>query len=278
MTNARHKLFNDFPLNGTVSLSVGEVPTPYHVYDGHGLLACGTADLGAVEKALQGQEVYPVRTKAGKAVMGIFVCDFQQASLGPHVELQISALVSRTKGETVSDHPFALPAAMVVRPEWGTVCLHIWNDTETVVAYNRDYLGLNPELAAGQIDRVAGRKIFSFSSPDGHVLLKGEVNEKSRPSLTALFSLSRLTGLGPLMRIARQPYVSAHVVNLKSDVFPENRRAPTYTAADVNVLQRFDPHRDEFTIADAALQRYGFTPHCYQHISPFRFVYLRPEA
>lgn len=278
MTNTQHKLFDDFPLNGTVSLSTGEAPTPYHVYDGHGLLVCGLADLGMVDKALEDQDVQAVRTESGKAVMGIFVCDFQQASLGPHVELQISALVSRTKGEIVSDHAFALPAAMVARPEWGTVCLHIWNDTETVVAYNRDYLGLNPQLVAGKIDRTGGRKVFSFSVPDGRTLLKGEVNEKSRSSLTALFGLSRLTGLGPLIRLARQPYVNAHVINLKGRVFPENRRAPTYTAADVNVLQQFDPRQDEFTIIDPDLQQYAFAPQCYQHISLFRFVYLKPEA
>lgn len=278
MTNDQHKLFNAFPLDGTVSLPSGEVPTPYHVYDGHGLLICGTADLGVIERRLKDENVFPIRTVSGKAVMGLFVCDFQEASLGPHVELQVSALVSRSKGETVADHAFALPAAMVSRPEWGTICLHIWNDTETVVSYNRDHLGLNPELAVGQIDQVAGRKSFTFAAPDGSPLVSGEVAEKKRPSIGALFALGRLTGLGPLMRISRQPHVGAHVINMKGTVFPENRRAPTYTAADLNVLQRYDPHRDELSVSADLLQSYGFRPHCFQHISPFRFVYLRPDA
>jgi hypothetical protein len=282
MTNAPHRLFEDFPLSGVVPLSTGHAPTPYHVYDGNGLLICGAADLAAVEHRLKGQDVYPVKTASGRAIMGIFACDFQKASLGPHTELQVSALVSRKTGEVVRDHAFALPAAMVTRPDWGTICMHIWNDTDTVVTYNRDYLGLNPQLGAGKIDRPRGQKSFRFLAPEdgansSEVILAGQVSEKSRPSFGALFALGRMTGFGSLLRITRQPYVTAFVINMKNSVFPENRRATTYAAPDVNVLQIFDPDHDELTITAAALRSYDFTPLCLQHISPFRFVYVKPE-
>lgn len=37
MRPAEHPLFRRYPLDGQARISVGAVPTPYHVYDGHGL-------------------------------------------------------------------------------------------------------------------------------------------------------------------------------------------------------------------------------------------------
>lgn len=279
MQNSRqHRLFHKFPLDGSVSLSTGDAPIPYHVYDGNGLLISATGDFAMVAQKISSEDVHLVRTASGKAVIGIFVCDFVDASLEPHTELQVSTLVSRTKGEVVSDHPFALAAAMVTRPDWGTMCLHIWNDTEVVVAYNREYLGLNPLQGSGTIRRTPGRKSFEFSSPKGAAILSGDVSEKTRPRLRDLLGLMGLTGTRPLMRYVRKPFAEAAVLNMKNDVFPENRRAPTFTAADTNVLQIFEPTKDQLSVHSTDLAPYDIVPRSLQHISPFRFVYLKPDV
>ena len=52
MSNRSHSLFAQHPLNGQHTLSVGQVPTPYHVYDGHGTLIGGLAELSPIRNLL----------------------------------------------------------------------------------------------------------------------------------------------------------------------------------------------------------------------------------
>ena len=93
-----HALFSRFPLSDAAVISMGTVPTPYHVYDGYGLFIGGTAELDAVSELLRGERVSPVRTGNGRALMGIWAFDFLDASLGPHHELQFSLVRRRSQG------------------------------------------------------------------------------------------------------------------------------------------------------------------------------------
>ena len=272
----QHKLFQDFPLNGNTDLSTGTAPTPYLVYDGHGLLITGIADADAVSNATNNESVYPVLTTGGYAAMGIFVCDFQDASHGPHLELQVCALVSETPGQKISDHPFSMVASMIAHPDWGTLCLHLWNDTANVVAYNSEYLGLNAALARGQITRGGGRKIFEFADDAGAVL-RGNVREQKRSSLGALVQFVRQAGLLQTIRANAGPYIESAVINLKGDVFADNRRARAFTAPDQTVLQYVDGAQDELKIDSPDLEAYAFQPLCLEHFTPFRFAYLHPD-
>ena len=272
----KHRLFRDFPIDGSVRLSAGEVPTPYVVYDGHGLLVAGTADLAAVERHAGEQDVFPVATASGRALMGIIICDFPDASHGSHHELQVFVLVSQTKRQMVRDHAFGLPAWMARRKDWGTLCLHLWNDSHQVVAYNREYLGLNAQLCESRIGRSNRGKTFEFRDPSGKRILSGDVTEEDHQSLRSALELSRLMGLRALLSHAFRPYHEGAVINLKGAVFTDNRRAPTYTAPDTVVLQHFDPERDVFRIHDVALAKYRFNPQSLEHLIPFRFAYLRP--
>ena len=90
----KHPLFELFPLNSRTTISVGEVPTPYQIYEGHGVFIGGTANLSKIEGLLASENVYPIQDTDGRALMGIWVVDFTHASLGPHNELQFSILVS----------------------------------------------------------------------------------------------------------------------------------------------------------------------------------------
>ncbi len=112
MKTDTHPLFENYPLYGEQELSVGLVPIPYHTYDGHGLFIGGTADLASVKELLRNENVHPIQTTAGKAVMGIWVIDFTQASLGPHQELQFSILVSHQPALPIEDHPLTLLKAL----------------------------------------------------------------------------------------------------------------------------------------------------------------------
>ena len=55
-----HAIFKQFPLTGTVDLSTGTAKTPYHIYDGYGLMIGGTADLGQVTQLMVDEETRPV--------------------------------------------------------------------------------------------------------------------------------------------------------------------------------------------------------------------------
>ncbi len=47
MDARQHELFKRYPIDGAATISTGEVPTPYHIYDGYGAFIGGTADLAA---------------------------------------------------------------------------------------------------------------------------------------------------------------------------------------------------------------------------------------
>jgi len=79
-----HPLFRRFPLDGSASIATGPVCTPYHVYDGYSLFIGGTADLSSVRRLLAPESVVPLADEAGRALMGVWVCNFTRASLGPH--------------------------------------------------------------------------------------------------------------------------------------------------------------------------------------------------
>ena len=96
-------LFRAFPLGGSRSTSLGNQPVPYHVYDGEVVLMGGSVEASAARSLLAGQSVDLVLDPLGRALACIWVCEFTQASLGPHCELQLSLAVTRPEGR--SDPP-----------------------------------------------------------------------------------------------------------------------------------------------------------------------------
>jgi hypothetical protein len=162
MNPHEHALFKRFPLNGSAHLTTGEAPTPYHIYDGYGAFIGGTADFDAVRHLIKNEQVTPARNAAGQGLMGVWVCDFAEASLGPHHELQFSIFVTRGVAPPVSSHPLGLLAAMLTRPDMQMMCHGLWNNTPTVVTYNREVLSLNARLAESAIQRDAQRLTFSI--------------------------------------------------------------------------------------------------------------------
>jgi hypothetical protein len=125
MTNKQHPLFESYPLNSDRGISVGRVPTPYHTYGGQGTFIGGTADLEAVSRILAQEQLHPIQTANGRAIMGIWAVDFTEASLGPHNELQFSILVSHQPSGPLEDHPLTLLKALATNPAARMFCYRL---------------------------------------------------------------------------------------------------------------------------------------------------------
>lgn len=273
----QHKLFQQFPLNGEREISVGRVPIPYHIYDGHGLLIGGTADLPTVTALLQSEKVPPLQTSDGKALMAIWICDFNEASLGAHNELQMAIAVSHQPIAPLESHPLSLLKAIFVNPNVRLLCHGLWNNTQKVVAYNRELLGLNAQLNEGQIQRENGIKSFTFRDKAGELIVEGQVREAKYTPMGVGWQFAKLLGFSHTIRAFTQPYIGTQVVNTIGDVIPYNADAPAYLSADTPVVQYFDPKTDSIRLASEPYRNIGFKPLFLEHFDPFRFVYLTPK-
>jgi hypothetical protein len=272
-----HALFRRFPLDGQVQISVGTVPTPYHVYDGHGLVIGGTAELGAVRELLAPEQLHPVQTEAGRALMAVWVCDFRDASLGPHHELQFSVFASSSPLEPVPADRLGLIRLMLGHPEVAMLCHGLWNNTQRVVAYNRELLALDARLADSRIERDARRLAFDFRDrATGAPLLEGCLFDHRRPSLRAGLELVADLGLWRLAVVARQPWLRMPILNPVGPLLGRNAVAESFTKTERNTLRYFDPACDRLRFGDTRYARLGFEPQFFQAMDGFRFVYLSP--
>lgn len=278
MPAREHALFKQYPLSGAAALSTGAAPTPYHIYDGYSAFIAGTADFAAVRELIRAESVQPARNAQGRALMGIWVCDFREASLGPHHELQFSVFVAPAKAASISAHPFGLLAAMLTDPDLQMMCHGLWNNTPTVVAYNREALSLNAQLTRSRIEKDSRRLAFSFdSAATGAPILSGELSQPGRASLRAGFAFASQLGFGRAQAIARQPWVSVQVVNPRGVRLERNAVAEACTHNEVNVLHYFEPRADSLHFGDTPYARLDFRPEVVQHMAGFKFVYLEPH-
>jgi hypothetical protein len=272
-----HALFASHPLQGSVQLSIGPAPTPYQVYDGHGVFIGGTADLQAMRELLAPEQVVPVQTSAGHALMAVWAFDFKDASLGPHHELQISAFVSQKPLPPVPAHRLGLLELMLTRPDVQMLCHGLWNSTPPVVAYNRELLALDARQSHSRV--VRAQRAVSFDVQDaatGRPVAEGRLCDPQRPSWRATLSLMARLGLRRLGALARQPWISMPVLNPVGDVLRHNGAAQTHTKAARSVLRDFDAGRDSLVIHEPRYRALGFRPQFWQAMEGFKFVYLAP--
>ena len=201
------------PAAGEVMLSTGKAPTPYHVYDGHGLLVVGTCEADALAGAFADEDVHPVLTEAGRGVLLLFICDFKEASHGPHTEFPITAPAAPKPGQTLPDDPAAAIACLPLRPEWGVLSLHLWNDAAGVVAYNSEYLGLQAMQMGGGLRVAPDAVSFEFSDTNGAPLVTGELRRNKRSDAGLMWRVMRHLGLRGLMKVGgKKPGVRRRVM------------------------------------------------------------------
>lgn len=274
-----HALFRTYPLTSQKKLSTGLAPVPYHIYAGHVSFITGVADLNGVRALLANERAQPIETTDDRALIGLWVCDFSAASLGPHQELQVSFLVSRQPVPPIEPQPLAVPKLMLTRPETRLLCHGLWNNTTTVVAYNRELLGLNARLAYGLItrDEHVNSKHFEFTDKDsGQVIVTGQLRELPQTSRAANWALLKALGWRRSMTAAQQPWIAAQVMN-PIGLFKMNAEAQAYLAADRQVLQIVEAGDVTIEFGANVYQGLNFQPQAVQHFSGFKFVYLNPH-
>jgi len=272
-----HPLFKKFPLNGSATISTGEVPTPYHIYDGHGLFIGGTVDLPATRQLLQRETVVPIEIGGGRTPMGIWVGNFTDASLGPHHELQFSFFTARGH-LAVNSHRLSLLTLMMC-PEVQMLCHGLWNNTSTAVSYNRELLSLNSHLTRSQIESDKKKFSFNFRNAEtGHSILTGTFPEAKKVSLRANWDVLTELGFKRAWRIARQPWMNLQILNPVGLWLDRNAVAETFTKNNINLVRYFDELTDHLQFGDTAYGQLGLKPQFVQYMEGFKFVYLHPSA
>ncbi len=273
-----HQLFKRFPLAGTATLSTGEAPTPYHIYDGYGLFIGGTGEAVAVQQLLKAEALTPVQTTDGRAVLGLWICDFTDASLGPHHELQFSIFVTPHESAPIAPHPLNAPLLMLTRPDVQMLCHGLWNNTPPVVAYNRELLSLNARLCNSRIEETDHALRFAFTdSATDRPVLSGEVSHPRQASARANWAFMHRLGWRRGWAVTRQPWLELDVLNPLGVKLDRHAAARTYTSNAANVLRFFDPGTAPLEFGDTPYRALHFMPQCVQHMSGFKFVYLLPE-
>jgi hypothetical protein len=270
-----HALFQRFGLSALKHTSRGMLPVPYHIYDGHAAFIGGTAAVEPIRALLAKERIYPVETTDGHALMGIWIVDAADASLGPHQELQFSILVARSPLPKVPAHPFIILHLLFFDPNVRLFCHGLWNTTEPVVAYNREILALDAQLMRGTIDRdVTGHeKRFALTDSTGAPIFSGAVYEAARTRTNTLFPLLRLMGMRKFIQAANASWLASQVVN-PIGLLPVNAEAQAYIVNDRQVLQRFDPTTDHLDFVDSLYQAVDFRGQFIEHMQGFKFVYL----
>lgn len=275
---SKHALFEKYPLDGQVTVGGEALTTPYHVYDGSMVLLGGTADKAVASGLLSNEErLAPILDANGRALMAVWICDFNEANLGPHHELQISLFATSRPIAPLKPHPFAIFRALTVIPETRMVCHRLWNSAHRVVRYNAEHLGLDARFTSSQIQQTRGRWRFRFKNADGGMIVEGDLGITVRQSPAVMWQLLRHIGVQGLMQSIRSPFIHVPVINTRSQFAKDNLVAHTYSRSDKQVLRPFDS-QDRLVIGDPMYASLGFAPDFVQQLEGVRFVYLRPQA
>jgi hypothetical protein len=166
---------------------------------------------------------------------------------------------------------------MLTKPDLQMLRHGLWNNTPTVVAYNRELLSLNARLSTSKISR--DRQQLSADVREqttGALLLRATLHKPNQPALGASFALASQLGFRRAMQINRQPWVSMTIVNPVGVVLAHNATAQAMTKNTANNVRYFDPACDSLTINAPSYGELGFQPHVVQHMGGFQFVYLNP--
>jgi hypothetical protein len=270
-----HPLFKRFPLNGSIEISIGKVQVPYHIYDGHGLLIGGTADFKSVQEFVHAEAVNPIQAQ-DRTFMAIWICNFTDANLGPHHELQFSFFVSQAN--ITPSHRLGV-LELMSRPETQMLCHGLWNDTAKVVAYNRELLSLNARQAISRIKDSPETFAFQFhdATASEHVL-SGKVSNPRKFCPGAGLELIMSLGFRRVWSMARQPWSNLQILNPVGVGLTHNAITETYTKNTRNRLNYFHSSVDTLEFGPTPYARLDFKPQFAHYMSGFNFVYLPPKS
>ena len=275
MTRENHPLFEKYPLDGQVVVAGEALTTPYHIHDGAMLFVGGTADAETASALLAGERLTPLLDTRGRALAAVWIGDFTEANLGPHLELQISLFAAFKPLPPLAAHPFAIFRALTAVPETRMVCHGLWNSTPRVVRYNAEHLQLDAHLALGGIER-GERWRFRFADEAGNPLATGDLAVAAKQQAAVSWALLRHIGWRGIWRMARSPFFTLPVVNTRSRFAADNRLAWTHTRADRQALRYFAAP-DRLSLDCPRYAALDFAPAFVHLLDGLRFVYLRPQ-
>lgn len=276
----QHKLFAHYPLDSEVQIGSETLTSPYHIYNGSILFIGGRADATKANELLHNEQLSPILDQDGKALVALWICDFTEANLDAHHELQVSIFASFQPQAPVKPHPFVIYRLLTLNPQTMMVCHGLWNNTERVVRYNREHLGLDARRCNSTvaINKASRQWHFQFEDAENHhALLSGDITLPKQQSPSVLWEMSRQLGFGGLLKTMRQPFIHVPVVNTQSAYAADNRIARTYTQSDDQNIFKFDPSQ-QLTLHAPQYQALNFQPDFIQYNDGVRFVYLRPEV
>lgn len=274
-----HPLFVKHPLDNTVEVDGETLSTPYHIYNGEMILVGGAADADAAAALLHNERLSPVLDSSGKALMALWVCNFTEANLGPHHELQISLFASLKPQPPVQRHPFAIHRLLVTNPDVCMVCHGLWNNTMRVVRYNQAHLGLDAHLSASWIDHdeKTGRLTFQVEDAGSdHPIAEGMLDMPKQQAPGVMWKMVRHLGVQGMARSVREQFLHVPVVNTASAFASGNCVAHTYTRSDRQIIRLWEA-ADQIAIEHERYAPLAFRPQFVQYNAGVRFVYLRPQ-
>ncbi|WP_273727740.1 hypothetical protein [Brucella gallinifaecis] len=166
----KQQLFQRFPIDGSVVVAGEESTTPYHIYNGTILSLGGTVDGKVAARFLAAENLEPVLDTDGRALAAIWICDFTEANLDAHHELQISFFATRHKEQPLRADAFSFYRALKLIPDLMMVCHGLWNNTQRVVRYNSEHLLLNARLTKSEVVFSGDYWTFRFRDAAGGLI------------------------------------------------------------------------------------------------------------
>lgn len=271
----KQKLFQSFPLDSAVTIAGEELTSPYHVYNGTMLCIGGTVDGNRAAELLGRENLTPILNENGRAFAAIWVCDFFDANLGAHHELQISLFANAQSTRPLPVHPFAYFRALTTRSDLLMVCHGLWNDTQRVVHYNAEHLCLDAKLTRSAVKLVGNQWEFQFLDTEGDMIAKGSVSAMHRQPARPAWQIAHQMGLRGFLRFIRNPIVNIPVVNTRRRGEEFNHSCQTYTACQRPFIRKAGAE-DTISIEHPVYSRLAFKADFVQQLNEVGFIFLRP--
>lgn len=271
----KQKLFQQFPLDGSVTVDGEELTTPYHIYNGTMLSLGGTVDGEAAARFLASEHLEPVLDTNGRALAALWICDFTEGNLGAHHELQISLFATRCEVQALPVNAFSFYRAMAAMPDLMMVCHGLWNNTQRVVRYNTEHLLLNAKLTQSEVDLSGDRWTFKFRDAEGGVIAEGSVPSMRRQPGAVVWKIAWQMGLPGFLTLLKAPFFKIPVVNTRRQDAPCNHACMTYTACEKPQI-REATSKDLIVIGDCVYSKLDFRIGFVQELKDIGFVFMRP--
>jgi len=277
--NNSQDLFQQYPLHDLRKIPGGNAPVPYHVYNGTALFIGGTANLKRVRALLARDNLEPVQTARGEALISLWVCNFTRSSLGPHKTLQASISVALETLPPVEPQPLALLATMLTMPQVGIYCQRTWTDKARVAFYQSELLGLDVHPAQGEFSQDPDERSVDFEFWDvsnGETLLSARVRERAYTTPRPALALLRRLGLSGFLQVSRQPRFSLRTVAPCGAGTLSERVSLIYWYRQRAVTQFFNPSSDRLFLNNSVYPDVEFRPQFIERLEGFKMVYLLP--